>query len=224
MAPRKKKVNNDVKTIEITDSLMNMLHEISIDTTKNGFGYYPQSHIIALIESGLVELNYNMPNINDPSQFATRITQKGNDLINSKGNNITMAKKQVNISENETIGNFAVGTFDLSAVKAKAKSARRGRESKYHLDRLNVGEFIFVPCTPAHDSSDKIAKSLNGTIQAANKKFAEETGEYKTVSRKVKGSDERVEKQVAVTRAIRKFEVYGYNHGGVDGAAMVRVM
>lgn len=218
MAPRKKKVETaDLSAYLLTSDQISLFNDILAATIDKGFSYCViDSDISALVNTGLIEVNYEIINPRNKKQIAIRATNKGIKT--------TMAKKQVNVTETDTIGNFAVGTFDLSAVKAKAKSARRGRESKYHLDRLNVGEFIFVPCTPAHDSSDKIAKSLNGTIQAANKKYAEPTGEYKTIARKAKGSDERVEKQVAVTRAIRKFEVYGYNHGGVDGAAMVRVM
>lgn len=220
---RKKKVNTDVSAIEITDEMLSLLNEIASDTKAHGFGYYSQSDISNLVSNDLAEINFNMPNINDPSQFATRITQKGIDLINSKGNNKVMAKKNVAPTV-ETVGGFEVAAFNPNAVKAKAPGAKRGRESKYHLDRLNPGEFVFVPCTPAHDTSEAIAKSLAGTVQAANKRFSEPTGEFKVVLRKARGSDEKIERQIEVTRPTRKYSVYAYTHNGVDGAAMVREM
>lgn len=205
----------DATSLELTNDDAELLADIKAATARKGYGFYSPTGLENLVNNELIEINYDIKNPKNGKQFAVRTTDKGN--------NFTMAKKNV-IEATESVGTFAVGKFDRSAVKAKAKTGRRGRESKYHLDRLNEGEFIFVPVNEKHADSDAVAKSLAGTVQAANKKFAVETGEMKTIARKAKGGTEKIEKVIPVLSYTRKYAVYGYSMNGVDGAAIVREM
>lgn len=219
MAPRKKKksVEAVLDNSELSSDALSTLKDIAAATKNKGYAYYNPTGLEELINGLFIEFNYNMVNPKNSKEYAVRATDIGIDS--------TMAKKNVegDVMKAPVIG-FEVGTFDRAAAKPKAPSGKRGRESKYHLEALEAGQFVFVPVNEKHASSDAVAKSLAGTVQAANKKFAIATGEVKTVSRKIKGSDERIEKAVPVTTPGRKYVVYGYNHNGIDGAAIVREM
>lgn len=217
MAPRKKIAEVVNTSTEISNDEFSLLRDIIAATNNVGYGWYQPTGLENLVNNALIEINFNIVNPKNAKQFAVRSTNKGNDLV--------MAKKIVNaeVMSAPVVG-FEVGAFNPAAVKPKAPAAKRGRESKYHLDRLEVGTFLFVPVNEKHADSDAVAKSLTGTVQAANKKFAEATGETKVVARKAKGSDEKIEKSVAVTRMTRKYAVYPYNNNGIDGAAIVREM
>jgi hypothetical protein len=129
-------------------------------------------------------------------------------------------KTSVETSVTMPVHAFTIEKFDMSAV-VKKENKRRGRIAKYPIDTLEVGNYFFVPV------SDKLpdpVNSLAGTIVAANKRYSVETGEVRAVSRKKRNSDEIENKNVPVTRQIRKFAVYPYSQNNVSGAAVVREM
>lgn len=214
MAPRKRKVANATNDLTLNDSDYELLTYIASETEKNGFVYTAVAGTQIYADAGLIEINTGMRNHN--GDCATRITDKGKEII--------MAKKIAPVETAAPVNsNLVIGSFDFSTVKPKVSSKRRGREAKYNIDALAPGQFIFVPVSEKHPTDEAVAKSLTGTIQAANRKFAVATGETKVMKRKNKETGEAVEKQLPKLALTREFKAFPYIVDGVPGAAIVRV-
>ena len=147
------------------------------------------------------------------------------------------AKARLTAAGLEGIGEKAVATTSTYALIANAvlPESKRGfgrkeGESKYPFATMDVGISFFVPNADA-PKGDAL-KSMTSAVSNANAKYREETGEKRTVTRKVKnggGATETVE--LPVYKQLRKFSIRGVKagtaYGGwtapADGALIARV-
>lgn len=125
----------------------------------------------------------------------------------------------------------------LPASKRKGGGGS-GAPKKYPFDEMVVGQTFFVPATAAVPDP---VKKLGSTVSSANMRYAEKTGETKTVERTVRGagnkavknpdgSNQRETKTVDVYRQTRKYvirpvvkgETYGAWVADADGALIGR--
>lgn len=168
-----------------------------------------------LVTDGTVEINPG--NVDASGNIATRATSKGIELVNQSN----AAKQTSNTNSSQE---FTLENAKLPPIVGRG---RAGTE-KYPFDKMEVGQSFFVP----NEGDGSASKSLASTVSSATKRYAEETGETKTVTVKGKDGAADTTKEVPVLRETRKFVVRsrtaaaeaaeGFNHGK-DGARVYRV-
>jgi len=220
-----------------------------------------------LVDDGFAEAN---DEIKDGDKIATRATEAGiaawNEAFAPKvatmdpeTGAVTITDPAVSTGDNSNAGtnegstgnegnNTNVSTAAIAVVRASGFApsiVRAGRSGRnlYDFDSLNVGDIIFVPKTAERENP---AKSLASTVSGATARFAEPTGNMKTVNKtiyklgedgkRLKGDDgklivDRVEPTtVPETRETRKFAIepveagktYGDYVAPGDGAVIYR--
>lgn len=124
-----------------------------------------------LVDNGLAETNTE---IADGEKFAVRATEKGvaeNDASKNEGSS------NMPDTEAPAASSFQIiqGTAPLTKKRARRAS------STYPFDTMPVLGMFFVPAT--EDKSNP-AKSMASTVSSANKRFATDSGNTKTVTSK----------------------------------------
>jgi hypothetical protein len=96
----------------------------------------------------------------------------------------------------------------------------------YPFDSLEVGQSFFVPVSEKHPDP---VKTLGSTVSSANMRYAEETGEHKTVNRAKRGEDRKAlldasgnkimeQVSIPVYKHTRKFSIRGVEAGKSYGS------
>lgn len=169
---------------------------------------------------------------NDPTKIAARITADG----------VSYLQEQTGASTEHTkpVSAYSVETAGFVAPKVKRGGGGRGAPSKYQFDTMEVGAFFFVPNTDVKDGD--AVKTVGSAVGAANQKYAEPTGEMKTVTRAKRDSKNKaikdpvtgeIEKEtvtIPVKKAARHYKVsrvesgktYGSWTAPADGAVVSR--
>lgn len=170
-----------------------------------------------LVDNGLVETNTE---IADGDKFAVRATEKGvaeNDANNKQGTN----------QMPETEATAAPSAFQLiTATAPLTKKRARRASSTYPFETMELYQMFFVPAT---EDKTNPAKSMASTVSSANKRFATDTGETKTVTvntyqldangKRAKDADGKLIKTGTETKTVpvlspgRTFEVFPVEAG-----------
>lgn len=191
-----------------------------------------ENELKGLVKEGLAETN---PEIRDGAKIAVRATEEGIAAF-AAANASTIPTTPVSDpapANAEGTTNFMTTNSALVAgvgfVPPATARSGRGR-SIYGFDTMPVGGFVFVAATA---DKPKPEQSLGSTVSSATAKFAEPTGENKTVTvktyqtgtdgKRVKGADGKLivvstkEEVRPVMRETRKFNVVAVKAGDVNG-------
>lgn len=184
-----------------------------------------------LVDAGLIEVNTAINNPADASEVACRSTDAGK------------AKAAAPAEVAKSHGNYAVITGAvLPPPKKRGNTSGSGAPTKYPFAELEVGASFFSANTE-HAKGDAV-KALGSTVSAQNDKYAEPTGEMKTVTRAVRDPQTKKAKldeaghkitetvQLPVKKYNRKFTIrpvtggqtYGSWVAPADGALIARTV
>lgn len=192
-----------------------------------GVPSYVSASAKPLVDAGLIEVNMEVKNPADASQVIARSTQKGKDALN-----------EAPAGGHAMIITGAV----LPPPKKRGNSSGSGAPTKYPFADLDVGGMFFSPNSD-HSKGDAV-KALGSTVSAQNDKYAEPTGEKKTVTRAVRdpqtkkavlnadGSKQTETVELDVKKYNRKFTIrpvtggqtYGSWIAPADGAIVARTV
>lgn len=201
-----------------------LLQTINQASVAGGTYFVSQADGKPLADAGLIEVNTTM--LDAAGNAAARLTDAGRAMISGGGEAAAEVKSP-----------FEVIT---GAVLPEAKRGNRaGAPTQYPFDQLAVGQSFFVPVSEKH--SDPV-KTLGSTVSSANQRYAEPTGEKKTVTRTKRGPGNKGLKDAAgnkITETVtvdvmkfnRKFSIrkveagkeYGAWKAPADGALIARV-
>lgn len=208
-----------------------LLAEIVANDAK-GVQSYVSVEAKPLVDAGLIEVNIEVKN--DQGQVLARATEAGKTKV-AGGGSTEQAKPS---STHAVIVTGAV----LPPAKKRGNSSGSGAPTKYPFADLEVGGMFFSPNSD-HAKGDAV-KALGSTVSAQNDKYAEPTGEMKTVTRAVRdkqtkkavlnpdGSKQTETVQLPVKKYNRKFtirpvvggETYGSWVAPSDGALVARTV
>lgn len=181
-----------------------------------------------LVDAGLIEVNTAMTNPADANEVACRSTDAGKAKASEAP---------------KSHGNYQIITgAALPPPKKRGNSSGSGAPTKYPFADLPVGGSFFSANTE-HAKGDAV-KALGSTVSAQNDKYAEPTGEMKTVTRAVRDPQTKKAKlddsgkkitetvQLPVKKYNRKFtirpvvggEKYGEWTAPADGALIARTV
>lgn len=187
MATKKK-----VKSIDIE-----ALRDIVRATLAESFMYASAMIFEPLIAEGLAEINEEFRD--EHGNIATRATQKGIDMVESK---------QTEVKEEKVKSQYVLEmNIPLPTVAARGR-----RQSEFPFDVMDVGMSFFVP---NDEKRVDAAKSLASTVSAANAR-------YSVVSADGATRQNRKGETVPVMNKTRVFTVRSEVHNGVAGARVWR--
>lgn len=177
--------------MKLTTASITLLAAIIQATDANGensgCGYVAASYPAgkALIENGLIEVNESVKN--DAGELGARPTAAGREYAKT-GNAPATDKPDPKVKP----------SFEIETGIALPGKTRAPIQQLYPFDKLVVGGSFFV----SDDSvkSGDAFKSLQSTVASTNSRYAVETGEFRP-------NRKNPEKQVAVTKPVRKFEL-----------------
>jgi len=185
----------------------------------------------------LIEINGEVINPADPSQVLCRSTAAADDYLTAH------AGDEAQDSAAKSTGNYAVlSGITLPPAKKRGSNGGAGAPTKYPFATMEVGH-VFFSANSEHNKGDAV-KALGSTVSAQNDKYAEPTGEMKTVTRAVRdpvtkkakigpdGKKETETVQLPVKKYNRKFTIRpvqkGYQSGSwtapEDGALVARTI
>lgn len=183
-----------------------------------------------LVDAGLIEVNTAITNPADASEVACRSTDAGK------------AKASAGDAPKANSHAIIVTGAVLPAAKRRGNQSGSGAPTKYPFADLEVGGMFFSPNSD-HAKGDAV-KALGSTVSAQNDKYAEPTGETKTVTRAVRdkqtkkavlnddGSKQTETVELPVKKYNRKFTIrpvvggqtYGSWVAPADGALVARTV
>lgn len=148
----------------------------------------------------LVEVNQAMVDPTDPSKFATRATPEATAYLAAS---VTDAANPATLPAGAPVKSaYAIITnAELPASKRRGGHSH-GAPAKYPFAELPVHGSFFSANTE-HKKNDAV-KALGSTVSAQNNKYAEATGETKTVTRAVR--DPKTHKAVLNTDGTKQTE------------------
>lgn len=127
----------------------------------------------------LIEANTSVTDPNDSTKVLVRATQAGRDYLATNGNS---NGKGASVSNHAIIKNVV-----LPEAKKRGNTSGIGAPSKYPFATMEVGD-TFFSADIEHKKGDAL-KGLGSTVSANNDKYAEPTGEMKTVTRAVRDKE-----------------------------------
>ena len=189
-----------------------------------------------LVDAGLIEVNTALQNPADASEVACRSTQAGKDAVANGA-----AAQSAPASKPSSAAMIVTGAV-LPPQRKRGNTSGSGAPTKYPFADLPVGGMFFSPNSD-HAKGDAV-KALGSTVSAQNDKYAEPTGEMKTVTRAVRDPQTKKAKlddsgkkitetvQLPVKKYNRKFtirpvvggEKYGEWTAPADGALIARTV
>lgn len=143
--------------------------------------YVSQAEAMPLLSHNppLIEVNQGIQDPNDATKVATRATDAGKNYVSQAGNADQSTNGNTEGSKYAIIANA-----ELPAAKKRGNSAGAGAPTKYPFADMQVGQSFFS-ADSEHKNGDAV-KALGSTVSSQNRKYAEETGETKTVTRAVR--------------------------------------
>lgn len=222
-----------VKPVAASDGVnVALLQSIAKATAENNVVYVNKSEGEPLLAKALIVVNLEMPDPNDASRVASRITDTGLEYLKNMTN--AQATKPVEAAST----GFAIIT---NAVLPASKRGNKGGGAPtiYPFEQMEIGQSFFVPKSEKHPDP---VKTLGSTVSSANMRFAEETGQTKEVERTKRGSDHKavvdaagnkVKEKVTVPvykftrkfalRSVKKGDKCGEWIADADGALIARI-
>jgi hypothetical protein len=199
-----------------------------------GVQSYVSAEAKPLVDAGLIEVNMDLKNPANSAEVACRATQAGKDKVASGG-----STEQTKPSGTHAV--IVTGAV-LPPAKKRGNSSGSGAPTKYPFADLEVNGMFFSPNSD-HAKGDAV-KALGSTVSAQNDKYAEPTGEMRTITRAVRnkqtkkaelnedGSKKQETVQLPVKKYNRKFtirpvvggEKYGEWVAPADGALVARTI
>jgi hypothetical protein len=163
-----------------------LLKEIIYATrlTEEGFMYTSESARAELISQGLVEPNKEMVDPANPSNVATRATEKGLNSMNEATNS----------------------EFEIESNVPMPKQTRSTSTPKYPIDQLEIGDCFHVSPNDGEDA-ETLGKRLASVISNANQKHraSKSPQKFEKRIRKSRKTGEENEVSVEVMVPLRRF-------------------
>jgi hypothetical protein len=168
----------------------------------------------SLIEGAYIEVNEAMTN--DQKETAARVTEAGRAMVAAS----TSTVEGAGVAE----GGAAVApaakpaarkTFAIESDIPLVEKTRQPPAEQYPFAELEIGQSFFV----ANDDvkSNNAVKTLGSTVNTANDRYSEGTGQYRPHLR-------NPAKQVEIKRQLRQFELRAFTLAdGTKGARVYRV-
>ena len=213
----------------------NVLKNI-VDATKAGSFVYVSpmaSQPMTSHNPPLVEVNTAMVDPEDNTKFATRATPHAEVHLAS------LAAAPAAAAGETSAPKFEILTGATLPPSKKRGGSSAGAPTIYPFADLPIGGSFFVPGTEKHPDP---VKTLGSTVSAQNRKYAIETGQFKTVTRAKRDEKNKALLDAAgnkitetvslpvlkyerkfVIRGVKAGEVYGAFTAPVDGALIFRV-
>src|ERR1700677_1867802 len=206
----------------------NLLSLIAAATAAGSFHYVTQAEGLPLLQHvpPLIEVNTNM--VQD-GKAAARTTAEGTKMVNG-----------VQTIAAPSTSPYAIMKGVAIPPSKRGAGLRGGAPKQYPFDTMDVGDSFFVGVSEKHAN---LVKTLGSTVSSANMRFAEKTGEMKTVTRAVRGEDRKAKVDAAgtkitetvqvpvykhtrkfVIRAVEKGKAYGEFTASEDGAIIARTL
>lgn len=205
---------------------MEVLSRVVAKTKEGGFEFVTVEEGKPLVDAGLIQVNTQ---ITEGNKAAAKATAEGVSMVDG----VTTAPAA------PTTSSFAIIT-DAIPPKSKRGGGRGGAPNKYPFDALEIGQSFLVANSQVKNGD--AVKSMQSSVASANARFAQETGETKSVSRTKRGEGNKAALDaagnkiketvtVAVKKQLRKFtvrpvvagQVYGGWTATDSGALITRV-
>lgn len=152
------------------------------------------------IEARGADLMAMIENAGDEGLMLTQ--EEGMDLVNNgyavvdtsvtDGNTAKVTLTEAGRSALNASGNSSTSYEIEDDIAIPTNTARRGRQGGYPFENLNVGQSFHVAAKDGEDPA-KVAARLQSSVSGARARFAEETGETETATRKVYAKDDNGE-------------------------------
>jgi len=159
---------------------VSLLSKVIAATDAGQLMYLSQSEGGAFVAHNppLIEVNTGILDPNDNTKAAVRATQAAKDYIAAQSAAGT-DQKQSEPSKYEIITGAV-----LPEAKKRGNVAGAGAPTKYPFADMPVGGSFFS--ADSEHKNGNALKALGSTVSSQNRKYAEETGEHKTVTRAVR--------------------------------------
>lgn len=156
-----------------------------------------QGNAFVLHNPPLIEVNVGMLDPQDNTKAAVRATAAGVEYM--KANVVAFAQPVTD----KVVGNYAIITGAvLPEPKKRGNSFGSGAPTKYPFADMPVGSSFFSANTE-HAKGDAV-KALGSTVSSQNRKYAVETGEFKTQKRAKRDEDNNPILDAAGNKIIEK--------------------
>lgn len=200
--------------------------------------YLSQPDAMPLLQHNpaLIEVNTGILDPNDGTKAAVRATPAAQEYVNSQsGGQAQQETVEASGSKYEIITNA-----QLPAARKRGNVAGAGAPTKYPFADMPVGGSFFS--ADSEHKNGNALKALGSTVSSQNRKYAEETGEFKTVTRAVRDENNKAKMengkkvtetvQLPVLKYNRKFTIrpvvggqkYGEWTAPANGALIARTV
>jgi hypothetical protein len=213
---------------------VSLLQKIVAATTGGQLFYVSQPEALPFLQNNppLIEVNTGILDPNDSTKAAARSTAAAQDYLNS----------QSKPAEKAEPSKYAIITGAvLPEAKKRGNVAGAGAPTKYPFADMEVGSSFFS--ADSDHKNGNALKALGSTVSSQNRKYAEETGETKTVTRAVRDEHNKAKldangKKITETvtlpvlkynrkftiRAVEAGKVYGEWTAPANGALIARTV
>lgn len=221
MAGKKSAINRDLLSLIVAATQNNSYHLVTKE----------EGEPLLTNKPALIIIN---PDIAEGDKRAARATDDGIKLIMSEPQKPVAA-----VTGAAPASPFAIVKGVVLPPSKRGVGLHSGAPKQYPFDVMEIGDSFFVPVSEKHPNP---VKTLGSTVSGANMRFAEKTGEMKTVKRAVRGEDRKAKTDPAGNKIVeevslpkykltRKFEIrevksgqmYGTYTAPGDGALIMRV-
>lgn len=193
--------------MKLTKSSISLLSEIITATDSDGSGFVVMTAPATkqLIDAGFIETNAEITN--ERGETAARVSEKGRHYATTGEGLETGNAGEGNSTSGDTAPAPRRRSFAIDDNVPLVEKVRAPVAEMYPFGKLEIGQSFFVADDEVKGGS--AYKTLSSTVTTANKKYSEETGEFRQHRR-----DHA--KQVAVVRQLRQFELR-YFTAEIDG-------
>lgn len=212
-----------------------LLQKVVAATDAGQLMYLSQAEGGAFVQHNppLIEVNTGILDPNDNTKAAVRATQAAKDYLAAQSQGTAEAKPEPSKYE------IITGAV-LPEARKRGNVAGAGAPTKYPFADMPVGGSFFS--ADSEHKNGNALKALGSTVSSQNRKYAEETGEHKTVTRAVRDEHNKAKMengkkvtetvQLPVLKYNRKFTIrpvvggqkYGEWTAPANGALIARTV
>jgi hypothetical protein len=161
-----------------------LLQKVVAATAAGQLIYLTKAEATPLIEAKLIEVNTDLLDPSDNTKAASRSLPAAQEYLNSKAGGQSAGSAPAETSKYEIITNAV-----LPEAKKRGNVAGAGAPTKYPFADMPVGASFFS-ADSEHKNGDAL-KALGSTVSSQNRKYAEETGQFKTVTRAIRDENNK---------------------------------
>ncbi len=215
---------------------LNVLKAIANANAAGAVFYVSQAEGMPLVQNSppLITVDPSQRDPNDAGKVAATLTVDGAKAVTEAGHSDEHTKP---------MATYAVQSGGLELPKVKrgfGKGGGGGAPVKYPFETMNIGDYFFV--ANADVAKGDAFKTMGSAVGSANQRFAEPTGQEKTVTRAKRGPDnkaikgpdgknmmetvtlpEKRQTKHFVVRAVEAGKTYGAFTAPSDGAVVARL-